>query len=164
VYEAKSGAVAINITFQVTDQWNGGEWESWAEYAVNEVQGAYYVVKRDGAVNESAVEQLAKAIRWNGDLRTVIGQPPDIEVQITVSEEVYDGTTSFKAGWLNPGDHVPSFGASPEDIMKLHVRFGSLLRAAASASVPAPAKKTSTKTESKAEPVPRVVGEDDLPF
>jgi hypothetical protein len=132
VYEAKSGAVAVNITFLVTAQWNGSTWDDWAEYA-STCLGAFYVVKKDGTVNTVTVKQLSESLGWKGDLKEFLDIPPEIEVQITVKAEDYNGATFYKAGWINPGDHVPSFGASPEAVGKLNVRFGSLLRAAAAA-------------------------------
>ncbi|MFH1011492.1 MAG: hypothetical protein V1784_09705 [bacterium] len=132
VYEAKSGAVAVNITFLIIAQWNGNDWDSWAEYA-STCPGAFYVVKKDGTVNTVTVKQLSESLGWNGDLKAFLDVPSEIEVQITVRAEDYNGATFYKAGWMNPGNHVPSFGASPEDVVKLNTRFGSLLRAAAAA-------------------------------
>lgn len=130
VWEAKSGAVAVNITFLITSQWNGNTWEDWTEYA-STCPGAFYVVKKDGTVNAIVVQQLVESLHWKGDLKEILSAPPDIEVQITVKPEEYNGTTFYKAGWLNVVDHVPGFGASPDEVGKLNVRFGSLLRAAA---------------------------------
>jgi hypothetical protein len=133
VYEAKSGAVAVNITFLITAMWNGAGWDSWEEYAPHTCLGAFYVVKKDSTVNTVTVKQLSESLGWNGDLKAFLDVPSEIEVQITVKAEDYNGATFYKAGWMNPGNHVPSYEASPEDVAKLNVRFGSLLRAAAAA-------------------------------
>jgi len=134
VYEAKSGAVAVNITFLITAQWNGSAWDDWSEYT-STCPGAFYVVKKDGTINTVTVKQLAESLNWKGDLKEFLDVPPEVEVQITVKAEDYNGMTFYKAGWINPGDHVPSYGASPEAVGKLNVRFGSLLRAAAAAKL-----------------------------
>lgn len=134
VWEAKSGAVAVNITFLVVSQWNGESWDSWQEYAPYTCVGAFYVVKKDGTVNATTVKQLAAAIGWNGDLKAFLDIPTEMEVQITVKADDYNNMTIYKVAWINPGDHVPTSSTSPEDVAKLNTRFGSLLRAAAAAN------------------------------
>lgn len=133
LFKSDSGAVAINIEFKVTAQLVNHEWESWAEYDAT-VWGAYWVVKKDQTINTQTVEQLARSIGWNGDLRA-LSTPvrSDIEVQITVKEDEYDGKTQYKAGWLNPGNYEPIDKPDEGDLDDLHGRFGSLLKAAAAA-------------------------------
>ena len=131
VYEAKSGAVAVNCDFAIVAQWNGSDWDSWADYAPHHCYGAFYVVKKDGALNTTTIKQLKESLGWNGAFKSILDLPPDVEVQITVKVESYNGADVYKAGWINPGDHTPTYGASPEDVAKLDARFGSLLRAAA---------------------------------
>jgi hypothetical protein len=133
IYAAKSGAVAVNMDFAIVSQWNGSDWDSWADYAPHHCYGAFYVVKKDGAINTATVKQLVAAVSWDGKLKSILDLPPDVEVQITVKAEDYNNATVHKAAWINPGDHTPTFGASPEVVSNLDARFGSLLRAAASA-------------------------------
>lgn len=135
VYEAKSGAVGINVEFEPSAEWSGQEWVSWADYAPHTVRGAFFVVGKDGSVNETAVKQM-KNLGWDGSFLQVVGTPPDIEVQIVVQNQIYNGADQFKVAWVNPVESVP--GAAPnaanmDDIKRLDSRFGSLLRAAATA-------------------------------
>ena len=146
-----SKAVAISVGLLIEAQYENGEWISWSEYEPHQVRGWWYVIGKNGQVNQTAVEQLTKSLGWNGDLKGISNSsPPDVVVQITVQTNVYNEKTSFKAGWMNPGDFVPEFGgASEEDVTKLSVQFGSLLRAAA-ASV----AKAGPKPAGKAPPKP----------
>jgi hypothetical protein len=152
---ATSKAIAISIGLLIEAQYENGEWTSWAEYEPHQVRGWWYVIGKNGQVNTVAVEQLAKSLGWNGDLKSIrAAEPPDVVVQITVKSEEFNGKVTHKAGWMNPGDHVPdAFGASDEDVQKLSVQFGSLLRAAA-ASVAKTTPKGPPKTTPKPAPKP----------
>ncbi len=163
-----SQSVALSIEFLVLAQLDGSNWTSWAEYEEHRVFGDFYVIKRDGSVNQTMVEQLAGSLGWSGDLRQVGGAAPDVVVQITVKEDAYNGQVRFKADWINPGDHVPqSSGASQGEVGTLQARFGSLLRAAAAGAKrsalarPAPASRPSSG-QPPVEPTP--VDDDDIPF
>ncbi len=133
VYEAKSGAVAINVDFVPSAEWSGQEWVSWADYAPHKVSGAFYVIDKTGQLNETAVKQMAQ-LKWDGTFKSIEDLPPSHEVQIVVKCETYNNVDRFKVAFINPADGVP--GAPPnavgaEDLKKLDNRFGSLLRAAA---------------------------------
>lgn len=142
VRTAESGAVAIALEYLILAQLDGSAWVDWSGADEHAVFGDTYVVKKDGSVHTSGVEQLVAALGWNGDLRSVAGQPPQVVVQITVKEEEYQGKKRLKASWVNPGDYSPRpEAASDGDVARLQVRFGSLLRAAAAvAAKKAPAK------------------------
>jgi hypothetical protein len=142
VRTAESGAVAITAEYLILSQLDGSEWIDWSGAEEHSVFGDTYVVKKDGTVHTSGVEQLVAALGWNGDLRSVVGRPPDVVVQVTVKDEEYQGKKRLKVAWVNPGDYTPRpETASDSDVAKLQVRFGSLLRAAASvATKKAPAK------------------------
>jgi hypothetical protein len=143
IYEAESGAVAIKMKLLILEELDGTTWTSWADYEEHIVYGDFYVIKKDGAVNSKQVEALVLALGWDGDLRSVIGEPPDCIVQVTVKPDEYKGTTRYKASWVNPEDFTPTpQGESEGDVKKLQSRFGSLLRAAASTVKPSkPAAK-----------------------
>ncbi len=91
VRTAESGAVSISAEYLVLAQLDGTEWIDWSEAEEHTVFGDTYVVKRDGTVNTSGVEQLVAALGWNGDLRSVVGRPPQVVVQINVKDEEYQG-------------------------------------------------------------------------
>ncbi len=160
VRTADSGAVAIAIEYVVLAQLDGTSWVDWSAADEHAVFGDTYVVKRDGTVHTSGVEQLAAALGWNGDLRAVAGAPPQVVVQITVKEEEYQGKKRLKVSWVNPGDYSPRpEAASDSDVARLQVRFGSLLRAAAAVSAKPPAPKPAP-----AAPPPPPESSDDVPF
>ena len=156
VWDADSGAVAVSCEFRVGAQWNGAdEWTDWSDYDEHRCFGNWWVVKKGGQINTSAVDQLARSLGWNGDLQGVLGPPPDRIVQISVKPEEYNGQTRFKASWMNPEDYEPQQqGASEEKVGNLQTRFGSLLRAAAAVSA-APAASSAAASPT---------ADDDLPF
>ena len=144
VNKADSGAISISIDFDITAQFNGSDWDDWSQYEPHTCIGDYWVVKKDGTVNQGTVEQLATSLAWDGNLASVRGAPPRYLVQISVKADTYKGSTRYKAGWMNPGDFTPKGGASDEEVQQAAGQFGSLLRAAASGAakqakpVPAP--------------------------
>lgn len=142
-----SKSVAINIRFHIIAQLDTGEWVDWSTYEDHHVYGAFYVVKKDGGVNQNPVEQLSQCLGWNGSFAQVLNQaPPDVVVQITVKEDEYHGKTSFKVQWMNPGDHAPGMRGEDESGAKeLDAMFGSQLRAVATASSGAPKAAPSGK-------------------
>jgi hypothetical protein len=156
--ETKS--VAISIGFLIEAQYENGEWTSWADYEPHTTRGWFYVVGKTGQPNQTAIDQLVKSLNWFGTLKEIQSPPPDVTVQINVKANEYNGKTTFKVAWLNPGDYVPEApGASDDDVSKLHLQFGSLLRAAAASARPkgvapkaAPAKVTAKKAAPMASP------------
>ncbi len=156
IRDTSSGAVAVSCEFHVLSEWDGVDWADWSEYDEHRCFGDWWVVKKSGQINTGAVEQLTRSLGWSGDLQSVLGSPPERTVQISVKADEYNGQTRFKADWMNPENHEPQQGASQEKVGQLQARFGSLLRAAASASgVPQP----------EADPAaPVAITSDDIPF
>lgn len=160
VQSERSQSVGIAIGFIVDYGLDGEEWVSWKESDIHVVYGTWWVIGREGNVNQTAVDQLRDAIGWDGNLTKVAGDPPEAEVQVTVKEESYekDGKTktSFKATWMNPGDFKPQpFGEDAEGVKALQNRFGSLLRAAAAGAAKTPSKPAASKPASKSAPPAR---------
>lgn len=155
VVKAKSGAVGINMSFLVVEELDGDKWLSWDEYDDHMFYGTWWVVKKDGTVNQSAVEQLAKSLGWNGDIDTITDPAPDTIVQVTVKEETYEGVKRWKGDWMNPADHTGGgdFGVDGNEKKEIKSRFGSLLKAAASSALPA--KKAPPKGGPKSKPAPK---------
>ncbi|MCE2456175.1 MAG: hypothetical protein J4G12_10270, partial [Gemmatimonadetes bacterium] len=158
VYEAESGAVAVSCELHILEEWNGADWEDWSGYEDYRVFGNWWVIKRNGTVNASAVAQLRNSLGWDGSLDSVMGPPPGRTVQVVVRGEEYNGRVQHKASWMQPGDHKPNRGVDTDRVGQLQARFGSLLRAAASSGA-APAA-TATAAVAPAKPDP----DDDLPF
>ncbi len=147
----QSGAIALAIEFKILAQLDGAEWNDWAQYDEYSIFGDFWVVKSDGTINTTTVESLARTLGWDGDLVSVVGEPPAEVVQITVREEEYQGRKRMKVAWLNPGDFSPMpESATPDQVQNMQRRFGSLLRAAA-AGAAAPAKASKSKRTAKAE-------------
>lgn len=165
VRKADSNAVAVSFDFDILEQHNGTDWDSWAEYEQHTVFGDYWVVKKDGTINTAVVEQLAASIGWDGNLSAVQDTPPNVVAQITVKAETYEGKTRFKAGWMNPENFTPGpAGAAPEEVNQLQSQFGSLLRAAAAGAggngAPATTAPAAAPTSTSEPPPP---GDDDRP-
>lgn len=143
--KADSKSVGVRVTFAIGDtpgtaQYVDGQWQPWEEYEKHVINGRWYPIKKDGTVNQMAIEQLVRALGWNGNLAWFKNPPmPETElVQITVKTETYTGNdgsqkSGRKATWMDPKDYVPTFGgASDDDVDSLQGRYGSLLKAAAS--------------------------------
>lgn len=154
--EGGSQSVALVIEFLIREEWENGEWTSWAEYEDHTIRGYFYIVKRDGTVNAKQVESLAKSLGWTGDLRAVEGDPPDRLCQIVVKEEVYQGKTQVKVKWINPEDYTPGLmGVDAETVGGLQTRFGSLLRAAAASALKTSGPKPAAPGRAKPKPAPK---------
>ena len=153
--------LAVAVSYQITHRLiGGGEWEDWAEFEANHIVGYHYVIKSDGTVNQSGVDQLVAAFGWDGELDSIFGtSPPSSQVQLNVKEELYNGQVQVKVAWLNPGDYEPdSRGADEVQVRQLNGRFRSLLKAAAS-SAKGSAKKAAPKVTAMQEPPPH--GDED---
>ena len=178
VTRADSGAVAVSLDLDIIETWNGSDWDDWTQYGQYTVLGDYWVVKKDGTVNQGTVEQLARSMGWDGNLTSVQGAPPNVLVSVSVKADTYKGTTRYKAGWMNPGDQEPKGGATAEQVQDAANRFGSLLRAAAAGAAKAAKPVPAPPREERAEEPPPSgdadapnsgthpdsTGDDDLPF
>jgi len=164
IREAESGAVAVSMSFKVLEELVDGKWESWATYEEHMVYGDWWVVKKDGTINEGAVEQLATSLGWDGNLASVTGTPPEKIVQVLVKPDTYEGVTRYKGSWMNPEDYTGGApgAADPATVKGLQTRFGSLLRAAA-AGAKAGAPKPVAKAPSKAGPKPKAAPAPESP-
>ena len=173
----KTQSVAVNIDFQILEQLDGDQWVSWAEYEPHSVSGWFYVVKKDGTINDTQVEQLVKSLGWDGDLRLVTGAPPNVVAQVNVKADDYDNKRTYKVAWINPEDYTPSAGGVDDNTLNdLQNRYGSLLRACASSvkgkgGPPLLSRPTTSKPPAPTEPpsgykTPPVAadGDGDLPF
>lgn len=150
-----SKAVSVEIGFLIQAQLEGDTWTPWEGYDDYTVFGWFFIVKKDGGINTTQVEQLSKSLGWNGDLREFQKPAPDTVVQITVKENDFNGEITFKADWINPVDHIPGGGgAAPAEVNQLQSQFGSLLRAAASGAVKANPKPAAPKPAAPKAPAP----------
>lgn len=156
VRRKETGSVAISFRFLViAELTSSSEWHDWTQYGEFQVYGDYYVIGKNGQVNQKTVEQLSASIGWRGTLGEIAkAPPPKVVVQVKVEENTFNGKTTYRAGWMNPGDYVPTMGGEDaETISTLDAQFGSLLRAAANSTQrptgkpPAPSPKTPPKVD-----------------
>lgn len=164
VRSKETGSVAISIRFRIVAQLDEkNEWHDWQQYGEYQVFGDYWVIGKGGKVNDKTVEQLSTSLGWRGSLGEIAnGTPPEALVQIKVDENTYNGKTSFRAGWMNPGDFVPqSGGEDAETVRGLDAQFGSLLRAAASKPSAPAGRPKQPPSPSKAS---KTISETDVPW
>lgn len=160
-----SGAIGVSILFGILSEWNGEDWSSWAEYEAHEIYGNFFIVKKDGGLNDTQVEALCKALNWSGNLQDFSDENAQFsDCVITVGEEQYNGQNRLKVKWANPIGWAPNPSISNIDdgeIGTLQKRFGSQLRAIAGnvkRNGQAPPKR------SDAAPVPEPATGDSIPF
>lgn len=157
-------SVAIQITFQITKFYDrdSGQWDDWLDYDMV-VQGAFWIIGKDGQPLAKKVEQLAQCLGWDGDLMQVVNhEPPSIAVQVTVKEDAYEGQVRYRADWIAPEGSDPTGGgggATPDQVKAITAQFGSLLRAAASA-----AKKGRVRPAAPPPPKPAPKPEADVDY
>lgn len=132
--EKDTGTVQAKIAFAVHEYLNGDTWEDWREYDVG-ISGYFNIIKKDGNPNEHTIKSLRESLGWDGvDLAALQDTDwTDKTVQITCSQEVYEGVTRLKVQWLNP-ENWEGAQAQPLDSAKvksLAAKFGAKLRALA---------------------------------
>jgi hypothetical protein len=141
-----SQSVALVVVYRILAQFDAGDWQDWAEYEDHQITGYHYIVKRDGQVNTTTVDNLVQSIGWDGNLDLSAG-PPEVVCQITTENEEYNGKSSLKVKWLNPENFAPGpKTADAATVKQLAARYGS------------PAKPKPAPTETTA------VEDEDLPF
>jgi hypothetical protein len=148
VRTAQSGAVAINMGFLIAFELENDDWASWADFDQHMTYGDWWIIKKDGTINQQAVDQLVECLGWNGDLNSIVGPPPASLVQISVKEEMYKGEPQYKAAWMNPENYEGGGGfggANASETQALVNRFGSLLKAAAASSKAGAPKEPASK-------------------
>ncbi len=131
--EPPSGAIGWACRFRIVEWWNGEAWEDWTQFEC-EVEGTFWLTKKDGTVNENAARSLSDSLGWNDaefeTLRRFDWSGKG--VQIAIKEEEYNKVRRFRAAFINPWDSTPGGGASDmsdEKIKQAQARFGSQLRA-----------------------------------
>lgn len=127
-----------------------GEWYSVADAEMNSViVGYHYLEKNDGSVNTVGVDQVKRALGWDGaDLDWLNDTPYDGLVQIRVVEDEYDGKAQLKVNWLDHENAEPA-GVQKADATELAAikdKFGAKLRANSGGTArPGPAKPAAAK-------------------
>ena len=177
------GAEAAAVTFEVLAEWDeeNQQWIDWKEYEV-EVEGYFWLVKKDGTLNQKQVEALARHMGWDGNFESISDQswrPTDCQVAVT--EDEWKGNIRYRAAWINGLDDVPRQGTSSlgfDDAKALQAKHGASIRALmanARQKAPKPAGKptapkpqgvsrSQTQRAQQASDGDAVDGDDDIPF
>lgn len=146
-----SRSVGIGFVAKLAEMWNETErqWEPWSHYDM-EAHGTVWVIKKDGSVNQNAVDSLVNCVDWSGNLCDVPeGTFTGGQCQFVIKEETYKDQTSYKAAFINPFNSVPGGGGnmSADEARAIQSQVGSQLRAIASS-----AKRGRTKPDATSKP------------
>lgn len=120
--------------------------EGWEEISDLQIIGYFFLMKKDGAINERQIKSLRDALSWDG--RSIAGladgQWTGVEVQLALGCEEYKGQNKIKVQFINPRDYEPGhLSKNPETVKAIGSRIDMQLRAlagSAPAAKPAPAK------------------------
>lgn len=141
-----------------------------------EITGYFYLERKDGNINEFAVNSLRDSLGWDG---RDIGTLADTEwrntpVQITVEQSEYNGKSRLSVDYINPLDYEPTgIGETkPEVVQALNNRLGAKLRAIAppiNHSVEPPTAAPQAPPAANPQPPKSLEGEapikeEDIPF
>jgi hypothetical protein len=131
--ELESGSVSIALKATLLEYWNGEEWLPWSDYGM-EAEGDVWIVKKNGELNQPAIESLMKWAGWDGNLESIANstwQPNP--VQVSVKKDDYKGSVRYKIAFVNDFDRTPGqlSNVTPDKLAALQTRFGSQLRAIA---------------------------------
>jgi hypothetical protein len=144
VGKSKNGALEFAVEFQLYGFWDGTNWVQES----SEITGYFYLVTKEGKINETTVAQVEDAFGWNRASGTAwLAVVENLrECQLSLDFEQRDnGKDQIRVKWLNPLDHDPVGGLKPSDpqeVKSLDAQFGNLFRATARKPVenkPAPA-------------------------
>lgn len=182
LHEADSGAKAINIVAQVHDYYDRdmtdkGVPVGWTDCRGNEweVDGAIWIIKKDGSINQSQAEALMQHAGWDGNFAKLESWQPT-PCAFTIQKDEYKNQVRYRIAWLNPYDAEPGgvTNVSPERAKELQNQYGSQFRALAGnvtrAATPAPqgAPATPAAPETPKTPdtalAPGPMDNDDVPF
>lgn len=137
LWAAESGAIAVNITARIDECWQpSDQGDAWFNYCEHDyvADGAIWIVKKDGNLNQRQVEALMKHCNWDGDLASIDEHRWEpTPCSFTTTEETYKDKARCRISWLNAYDAIPGVGGnvSPEKVQELCNRYGSSFRALA---------------------------------
>lgn len=137
VQESKKGkSVAVVIRYQIVESYDPDkkEWLDWRECEAHTIDGYHYVVKSDGEINDTTVEQLIRATGWSGKFSDFNDDSLKLKAcQITVADEEYEGKHTLKINWVNPWDFTPGLQnrIDKDGLAALDNKYGSKMRAKA---------------------------------
>jgi hypothetical protein len=166
VSESKSQLVMVVARFSLLELLDHEDWLS-IENEGLEITGYFYLEKKDGSLNEMAINQLKEAFGWDGrDPFWMQDHQSELpQVQITTGYEDYQGQPKMRLQWLNAYDYAGSNGANVpkagnDERRAIVGRLGAKLRGfaggspASSPAKPATAPATRPTTAPKSAPKP----------
>lgn len=170
IHEAESGAVAINMRVSLDGRWDSenGEWDDeWSQYE-QFADGAVWVIKKDGTLNDRQIESLCRYAGWDAQLKSVQDQSWEpTPCAFVVNEDNYGDEQRFRVSFINAYDSTPGgMGqVSADKLKELEKRFGSQLRAIAGNVNRGSAKDDKPKPNSPKRPeMAAAATGDDIPF
>jgi len=86
LFKAESGSVAVNINFEILEAFDHeeGKWVDWRGEDVA-CEGAFWIIKKDGTINERQVDSLVAHTGWNGTMAEITDgkwKPEDCQVLV----------------------------------------------------------------------------------
>lgn len=137
---AQSGSWGIYLCVGLTEKLEGAEWEAWEEFCQYS-QGAVWIIKKDGTVNEKPSASFAEATGYAGqtDSQQIAAALVGKKVQVSVKADEYNGNVSYKVNWVSP--YESEGGGEIDDKQKSTLRafFGSNAPPPPKAPAPEPA-------------------------
>lgn len=133
LHEAESGSLAINITASLTNYWNTTEWIDWPAGEM-EADGAIWIVKKDGSLNDTGVQSLMRHAGWDGNLTSIDDQTwQPTPIAVTIQEDTYKDQTRLRIAFLNDYERTPGAksNVTGDKVRELQNKFGGALRAIA---------------------------------
>lgn len=172
--EMDSGSMSVAIRARLTEWFDPANqvWLPWSEYE-HEAEGDVWIVKKDGSVNQPAVESLIRWAGWDGNIESVTNETwKPTPCQVTINRETYKEKTRFKISFINNFDRQPGgmSNVSADKAKSIQSRYGPQFRAIAgnasrngstpAGSPPAPARPATPPAPPPA-PEPQ---EEKIPF
>lgn len=136
-FTEKNQLAMFVVRYSLSQLWHDGEWCDYRDYDA-EITGYHMLEKRDHTANDTTIEQLRKALGWDGvDLCKL--QDTDWSatcVKITVATEEYEGKKRMTVKWIASLNDEGGMTrkADKDSLRELQNRLGSSLRALAGAA------------------------------
>lgn len=136
--------LTVVLRFTLLSREQGGQYIA-MEDEEQEIVGYFYLEKKDGTLNMSAIKSLSAAFGW------AQGDPfwfEDVEilpdVKLTLAIETYDGTDRLRVKWVDSLEGIGGGGvrrAAADERLAIQAKYGARFRAIAKpVPVPTPAR------------------------
>ncbi len=96
----------FNARFRLEQAHDGQDWKP---CEAEEIMGCFYLEKKDGGLNDRAIESLCESFGWDGRDPFWL-QDTDLTertVQLTIASETYDKKTRPRVKWINNENAEP---------------------------------------------------------